>query len=552
MNTLLQKVRVKAHVLAVLFLLLLVCGVGLATVDDYGIASDEQADILSAFWNYRLVDSNVPIPETRTYYGTLIPFLGEVAYQAKSFVVDGQFDFYFGPGTIDADLTRDALVARISIKHRVIFLLSLLAYFACAAMVGELAGWRLAWLGVATLALIPRFWGNAFFDPKDIPFAVMYTLGTLVGAVVAERLSTRSPDSPPSTVSLAMMVVLFGILTGLVTATRIAGCVLLASVLLTHFVLTAGRRQTIGALIASWKYYAGMAIAWSLTVIVLHPASWTNPMTWLVNALLSASNYQWDGLNLFRGNLVPALDPPRSYLPVWFGITTPVAILVLALAGSALTIGHYRNSSTRKRAIVWMLLQQVSLLPIVGVLSSSTMYDSIRQFLFMVPPIAVLAAVALAWLSRWIQNSKLRLLAGLTLVFLAFPTIAAMIRLHPYEYTFFNVTVGGLGGAYTRFDTDYWGLSLREAMEWIDKEADPGARVVSTRPYISSESYARPDLDMLRMHEFDATNVPRPYYALILNRYEYYFGEEFEDCSIVHRVIRDGASLSTVRYCGPS
>jgi hypothetical protein len=45
---------------------------------------------------------------------------------------------------------------------------------------------------------------------------------------------------------------------------------------------------------------------------------------------------------------------------------------------------------------------------------------------------------------------------------LAAPT-AAMVRLHPYEYTYFNGIAGGVREADNRYMLDYWGLSLTEA-----------------------------------------------------------------------------------------
>jgi hypothetical protein len=42
-----------------------------------------------------------------------------------------------------------------------------------------------------------------------------------------------------------------------------------------------------------------------------------------------------------------------------------------------------------------------------------------------------------------------------------------MVRLHPYEYVYFNRFVGGLPGAATRYETDYWAASNTEGMRWL-------------------------------------------------------------------------------------
>ena len=42
-----------------------------------------------------------------------------------------------------------------------------------------------------------------------------------------------------------------------------------------------------------------------------------------------------------------------------------------------------------------------------------------------------------------------------------------MINLHPLEYLYYNSLVGGLKGAFGKYETDYWGNSLRAGTEWL-------------------------------------------------------------------------------------
>jgi hypothetical protein len=54
-------------------------------------------------------------------------------------------------------------------------------------------------------------------------------------------------------------------------------------------------------------------------------------------------------------------------------------------------------------------------------------------------------------------------LAAINLLAVAFH----MVRLHPYEYLYFNELTCGLKGSEGKFDNDYWGASFREAVEWL-------------------------------------------------------------------------------------
>ena len=42
-----------------------------------------------------------------------------------------------------------------------------------------------------------------------------------------------------------------------------------------------------------------------------------------------------------------------------------------------------------------------------------------------------------------------------------------MAKNHPHEVTYFNQMVGGLDGAFAKYETDYWGNSLRMGAEWL-------------------------------------------------------------------------------------
>ena len=57
--------------------------------------------------------------------------------------------------------------------------------------------------------------------------------------------------------------------------------------------------------------------------------------------------------------------------------------------------------------------------------------------------------------------------AALVLVASLLVTVVDMVQLHPYQYVYFNrLVAGGLPGAVGQYDTDYWGASCKEGVEW--------------------------------------------------------------------------------------
>ena len=109
-----------------------------------------------------------------------------------------------------------------------------------------------------------------------------------------------------------------------------------------------------------------------------------------------------------------------------------------------------------------------ALLPLaLTIVLRPAMYNGIRHFLFVLPPLAVLGGIAgvfvLDVIARW---SRLAAAAAVLILLtgLAAPVIR-MARLHPYEYAHFNALAGGMRDAQKLYMLDYWGLALKQASQ---------------------------------------------------------------------------------------
>lgn len=87
-----------------------------------------------------------------------------------------------------------------------------------------------------------------------------------------------------------------------------------------------------------------------------------------------------------------------------------------------------------------------------------------RHFLFVLPPLAVIAAVAIERLARRLTPWSSRGLLALCALAVGL-SAARMVALHPLQYIYFNDLSGGVPAAAGRFDLDYWGVSLAETAE---------------------------------------------------------------------------------------
>src|SRR6202012_3715134 len=167
---------------------------------------------------------------------------------------------------------------------------------------------------------------------------------------------------------------------------------------------------------------------------------------------------------MFDGALVSVPDMPWSYLPTLFALQLPEVLLALFIAGVAGTFVALSRGevSARRKTILLMLTLAATLPVLIAMVKRPALYNGIRHFIFVIPPMTVLAGVAFAWGMNWLQSNHRSWKPALAAVFafgLLLP-LGEMIRLHPYQYTHFNHVAGTVRQANDMYMLDYWGLAL--------------------------------------------------------------------------------------------
>ena len=156
----------------------------------------------------------------------------------------------------------------------------------------------------------------------------------------------------------------------------------------------------------------------------------------------------------------------------------PMASLTLQRLHQAFAVARAdgrRPAAGESRALVAGLWFAV-IFPVVYVVARhSTLYDGVRHLLFIVPPLVVLAAVG--WVSAiaatagaWRAAVALLLMAGLA------EPLVFQVQNHPNQVAYFQPLVGGPRAAYMRFEMDYWGNCLFEAVKQTADVARRGER----------------------------------------------------------------------------
>jgi Dolichyl-phosphate-mannose-protein mannosyltransferase len=345
---------------------------------------------------------------------------------------------------------------------------------AAVGIVGLFVAWRLGrrlggplagLIGLVLLATCPLYYGHMFINAKDGPFAVTSAIA-LLGIV---RAFEEYPRATPSTIALC------GIGVGLAIGSRVMGGFAVLEAALPLPFIIAIRSRTIAFKPALSEcglflvaFIPGVILAY-LVMGLVWPWSVVAPLNPFHAVDYFSNFFEKPWRELFEGQLIPVPDMPRSYVPTLFALKLPEIMLALGLAGIAGTIvamtSASRGGTAGHRAALLAVVLAATLPVAITVAARPAMYNGIRHFVFVAPPLAVLGGLAGAWIARRLEGfGRIAVAAGALILAAGVASPATeMARLHPYEYTHFNRIAGGAAGARPRFMLDYWGLSLTQA-----------------------------------------------------------------------------------------
>lgn len=375
---------------------------------------------------------------------------------------------------------------RYVIRHAVNATFGWVGVLYCGRLAARLFG---TWAGVLAMVLLvssPRYFADSMNNPKDLPFAAMTV-------VILYYLSTISPTWPYFSRATAIKI---AVALGLALNIR-AGALLYVGYLglLVIAFAIAERNWDRRRLAITAAVLAAIVVGVLLLGTVFWPWAQGAPLTRPIVALLGLADFPWAGGVLFNGRVYAAPDLPWYYPLLWLAISTPPVVL----AGAALSIFASRD---RRWSLQTQVLWALAVFPVLLIIiRDSTLYDGVRHILFVYPILVVLAASGwIAMLSRanrpWLRRGVAAVLAlGLGNV------LAFDLRAHPNEAVYFNELVGGPRGAFAKYDMDYWGNCVLEAVAWSAEAARLSGRAIT----ISGNAWQVVQLDTERFPQLAFT-----------------------------------------------
>ena len=460
--------------------LLLAVLVGYLTADDYGISWDEPGfyaygeTAISSYKNFPHPNEMWDTYDNHKYYGPA-SFMLAIGVARLCMIVN--------PGW--------SITVAYHFAYYLSFVVSaLVLYLLLKRWVSQESAFG------TTLIFItqPLLLGHAFINPKDTPFMALFLTSIFVGIRMFDDLPQIKWHK----------VILAGIVLGLTTSTRVIAP--LAGALILLYGLLKSPRSTLKVI----PLYVFITL---IIAYLTWPFLWKSPVENFVASLTTMINFPtYYKFALFKGSIYYSSQLPLRYIPSFLVLQFTEPVLMLTAIGLVITFFDTINKKRWEPAFLflgWFLLPTTWL-----IISRSNLYDNARQLMFLWPPLFFMVGIALEKILGIIKTYFWRIIIILVLVA---PGLYASIKLHPYQYIYYNSLVGGVNGAARQYELDYWATSFKEAAEYLNQNAPKDSRIYIFGPELPFKLYARPDIKVV----YDWSNMSNEnynFYFLCLTR----------------------------------
>ena len=445
------------------------------TFQDYGITWDEEwhREYGKAIMNWYLSGfKDATATHTFLYYGGFFDLLAQVLASLSP------WDYF-------------------ETRHLLGSLFGFWTLFMSFKIAQHISGYLAGFFTVLFLSLHPVFYGHMFNNPVDIPFAA------LLLTTIYSLLSTY--DNLPSLSAKNLLKI--GIPLGLMLGVRVGGLMVILPYILVLWFLwfenqgnrdrnndTKSKKKTFTDLLRDLAWI--LVIAWPV-MLLWWPWAQLNPLVNPLKAIFTAA--QWDTSRnmpvFFEGNYFTPLTLPKSYMLRLILLTLPeFFFMTLFIGGTLSTFSIIRESANASKRAKIMFLIFAFIFPLLTASLLTQRFDGYRHFLFTVPLLAILSGLSFQALfesgvARWVK-----IFSGIAVVFSLVLTFSDMVGLHPYETVYFNrIQAGGLDEAAKKYETDYWGNSYREGLQWVIENYKPAfkrkIRVINSCHAVQISSY---------------------------------------------------------------
>ncbi len=402
----------------------------------------------------------------------------------------GNMHYYGGFFDIVTGFTNKALGLEVAdagyhqVRHFFNAIFGFLVLLFTSLLVREIAGWRAAILALVFLFLSPRLLGHALMNPKDIPFAAGYMMALYYMLFFFRKMPV--PDWK------AALGVVCGI--ALAIATRAGGLLLVAYLVLfagIDFLIKNGFSNLTreGKKLGQYALWTlGVAVAGYALALLFWPYALQSPLKHPMEALGEFSKLGVKIRVLFAGENLMSDQTPWDYLLQWIWRTIPLFTL-FGFLGSLFLL---KRIFTRYQVLPVFMALFAAVFPVFYIIyKDSILHDGWRHLLFTYPAMVVMAVLFFVSLEDILKENKTgRYALYAAIGLMALEPAVFIARNSKFPYVYFNSLSGGISKAFGNYETDYWGLSVKQAMDWLEQQGKISPNMQDTVTIATSFSYA--------------------------------------------------------------
>jgi tetratricopeptide (TPR) repeat protein len=259
-------------------------------------------------------------------------------------------------------------------------------------------------------------------------------------------------------------------------------------------------------------------VSWFLSIL-LWPYALQGPVRNVIESYHVMAHFPSTFRQIFEGKVGWSDFMPWYYLPKSMLITIPVTVLTGLFSFIILS---FRKMNKEKRIRFGCLIFTIVFPLVFVVYEKSNLYSSWRQFLFVYPGIILLAATGYVHLFGTIRVRYLRTGVAILVLLLSIHPLKFMYSNPQFYYLYYNQIVGGLKGAYSNYETDYYYIGQTKASEWLidylKNQNLPGKiRVMATYP-VDWQFHNNPEI-VTFYSRYEERSLSDWDYAIVTNRY---------------------------------
>ncbi len=342
-------------------------------------------------------------------------------------------------------------------------------------LMSSIAGWLVIlvtalfaiWLedyraGIITLflfAISPTFMGHSQNNLKDIPFALGYI------SSIFFTLKFLVSGRKHSYFNLILLTASIAFIISIRAGGMLSICYLFFFFII-YYLVKYLRDNKVDFIEIRTKFIlicSITVIAWFLSIL-LWPFALKGPVKNVIESYRIMAHFPSTFQQIFEGKVEWSDYMPWYYLPKSMLITIPFIVLTGLVPG----LFFMRVKRNTEKTLLYGLIIFTVLFPVLFVVyEKSNLYSSWRQFLFIYPGIILLASTGYYRLYEYLKSRYLRWAIIILTLLLSLHPLKYMVNNPQYYYLYYNQLVGGLKGAYSNYETDYYYISQTEASGWL-------------------------------------------------------------------------------------